>query len=152
MIPTLGGHGARTTTPVGGYTALLFAGFPYTPVYMNAAKPARTAKPDKSPLPAEPTTFGRYLRFVRRAQELNQSDVAALLNVTQVSISKWEAEEAVPSPEHHLALSRLLRIPVSEVRDRVERQVLEQRAAKLRRGLAATEQRLNAFQVPRRRR
>jgi transcriptional regulator with XRE-family HTH domain len=115
---------------------------------MNAVKPARTAKPDKSPLPAEPATFGRYLRFVRRAREFNQSDVAALLNVTQVSVSKWEGEEAVPSPEHHLALSRFLRIPVSEVRDRVERQVLEQRAAKLRRELAAVDKRLRAFQVP----
>lgn len=100
-----------------------------------------------------PQTFGKFLRRVRRAREITQADIALLVGVTQVTESRWEAEELAPAAEHHAALARFLHVPVADVREMVLRQQLEQKRARLRRDLSAVEGQIHAFgTLPKRKR
>jgi len=42
-------------------------------------------------------SFGQILKDVRRRYGLNQTELGAVVDVTQVAISKWEAGTRVPS-------------------------------------------------------
>lgn len=90
-------------------------------------------------------TLGARLRRERRAREDPQPMVAALLEVSQASLSRYERGHIIPPPSTHRAIARYLGIGVDEVRRLVERQQLSERRAELLGEVSDVERRLAAL-------
>lgn len=58
-------------------------------------------------------TFGRALRWMREEMRLTQGQLAERLKVSQASLSRWEADEAVPPVTILAEISIALNAPVS---------------------------------------
>jgi len=59
------------------------------------------------------TDLGAALRRLRRARGMKQAHAAALLGVSQATVSRWEAGTQAPGGEAAGALARLLAAPVA---------------------------------------
>lgn len=66
-------------------------------------------------------TFGLRLREARRAAGLTQTDLAALVEVTQTTISCWELGETEPNIVKIRRLARVLKITVGYLLDAEEK-------------------------------
>ena len=53
------------------------------------------------PVPKEPITIGGYLRKRRRQFQIHQSEAAARLKVSTVTLSRWECDKVYPTWDHH---------------------------------------------------
>lgn len=52
--------------------------------------------------------WGRNIRITREELQLSQIDLAALLNVTQPTVSRWELGLTAPKDVHRVALAKVL--------------------------------------------
>ena len=59
--------------------------------------------------------FGNYIYEQRKKRGLSQTDLAALLGVTNKAVSKWETGRAKPTTETLRALARLFGVEVDEL-------------------------------------
>lgn len=59
-------------------------------------------------------TFGEQIAEARRAQKMTQSALAELLGVSPETVSKWERDTYLPSPERLPALYQVLKLPYLE--------------------------------------
>lgn len=64
--------------------------------------------------------FGDTLRRIRKAKELNQSDLAEMTGYTQTNISALENQRGMPRGEVIIVLSEALDIPISQLLPTVE--------------------------------
>ena len=62
-------------------------------------------------------TFGERIRKLRIDRGWSQDDVADLLNVLSIQVSKWEQEQTEPSATNMVRLSRLFGVSVSFLMD-----------------------------------
>ncbi len=60
-------------------------------------------------------TIGEKITHLRIANDMSQEKLAALLNVSRQSISKWESGESLPSVDSVLELSKLFKISTDEL-------------------------------------
>ncbi len=60
-------------------------------------------------------TIGEKITHLRIANDMSQEKLAALLNVSRQSISKWESGESLPQIENVLELSNLFKISTDEL-------------------------------------
>lgn len=78
--------------------------------------------------------FGIKLQNLRKEQGLSQEALAARLNVSRQSVSKWERDEVYPeidklillSDMFHVSLDYLIKDESSDVEDKDERYFLNQ--------------------------
>ena len=56
--------------------------------------------------------FGQRLQEVRRKNGMTQEEFAAQLKVSRQAVSKWEADQAVPTMDNLMELSKLFGVPV----------------------------------------
>lgn len=59
--------------------------------------------------------FARRLREHREARQLNQTDLATLLGVTRITISKWETGKTLPTIDRLFDLADLFDVPVARL-------------------------------------
>ena len=60
------------------------------------------------PVPKQPTTIGGHLRRRRLQLQLHQSEAAARLKVSTVTLSRWECDKVYPTWQHHPRLIEYL--------------------------------------------
>jgi transcriptional regulator with XRE-family HTH domain len=49
----------------------------------------------------------RRIKALRKSLQMSQSDFAAMLNISAMTVSRWESGKAAPSPARYLELGRL---------------------------------------------
>ena len=54
----------------------------------------------KIPVPKHPTTIGGHLRRRRLQLKIYQPEAARLLQVSTVTLSRWECDKVLPTPPH----------------------------------------------------
>jgi DNA-binding transcriptional regulator YiaG len=59
-------------------------------------------------VPKEPTTIGGHLRRRRLQLGILQSQAARRLNVSTVSLSRWECDKVFPTSSHHAQVAQYL--------------------------------------------
>lgn len=60
------------------------------------------------PVPKEPSTIGGHLRKRRLQLHIRQSEAAARLMVSTVTLSRWECDKVYPTWDHHRAIMAYL--------------------------------------------
>ena len=60
------------------------------------------------------------LKQLREARAMSQSEVARELQVTVISISKWENAAVTPQPQYVRALAKLYEVSIAEVQDAIK--------------------------------
>lgn len=75
--------------------------------------------------------FGEQLRLTRLSRHDSQRDLAAVLGVSNLTVSRVERGLYPPPPSTHRALSRYLGISISELRRLIEADQLAAREAAL---------------------
>jgi transcriptional regulator with XRE-family HTH domain len=60
------------------------------------------------PVPKQPTTIGGQLRRRRLQLQIRQSEAAARLKVSTITLSRWECDKVYPTWDHHPALIEYL--------------------------------------------
>jgi DNA-binding XRE family transcriptional regulator len=61
------------------------------------------------PVPKHPTTIGGHLRRRRLQLKIYQPEAARLLQVSTVTLSRWECDKVAPTPPHHERIAAYLR-------------------------------------------
>ncbi len=59
--------------------------------------------------------FGARLRAAREAANMSQEDVAQALNVSTITVGRWEAGDYWPKLEEGIALAKLFNTKVEEL-------------------------------------
>ena len=62
-------------------------------------------------------TIGEIIKQKRIDNNLSQEDLSTLLNVSRVSISKWENNQQLPNTSSIIALSKLFNCSIDELAD-----------------------------------
>jgi DNA-binding XRE family transcriptional regulator len=60
------------------------------------------------PVPKDPTTIGGQLRRRRLQLKTFQPEAARLLEVSTVSLSRWECDKVFPTAPHHAQIAHYL--------------------------------------------
>ena len=59
--------------------------------------------------------LGERIYFYRKQMDLSQKELAALLNVTNKAISKWETGAALPKSETIIELAKIFNVSSDEL-------------------------------------
>jgi len=62
----------------------------------------------KIPVPKHPNTIGGYLRRRRLQLKIYQPEAARLLQVSTVSLSRWECDKVAPTPPYNPGIASYL--------------------------------------------
>ena len=65
-------------------------------------------------------TFGSYIRNARQKQKLRVRDVAALMDVSDAIIYRWETDQRRPTDANLSALCKVLNLPIKAMREMVD--------------------------------
>ncbi len=60
--------------------------------------------------PIQPTSFGQFLKKLRRERQLQQRDLAKLIDASVQSIRNWEADRFLPGKESMAKLASFFQI------------------------------------------
>ena len=60
------------------------------------------------PVPKNPTTIGGHLRRRRLQLKIYQPEAARLLQVSTVTLSRWECDKVAPTPPHYAKIAAYL--------------------------------------------
>jgi transcriptional regulator with XRE-family HTH domain len=55
--------------------------------------------------------WSRHIKALRQSLQMSQQDFAAMLNISAMTVSRWESGKAPPSPAHYLEMGRIAREP-----------------------------------------
>ncbi len=61
--------------------------------------------------PIEPTSLGKYIKKLRLEKQLQQKDLAKLIDASAQSIQNWEADRRLPNRASFIKLADLFKIP-----------------------------------------
>ncbi len=61
--------------------------------------------------PIEPTSLGKYIKKLRLEKQLQQKDLAKLIDASAQSIQNWEADRRLPNKASFIKLADLFKIP-----------------------------------------
>jgi transcriptional regulator with XRE-family HTH domain len=55
--------------------------------------------------------WSRSIKALRKSLQVSQSDFAAMLNISAMTVSRWESGKVAPSSAHYLGMGRIAREP-----------------------------------------
>ena len=68
----------------------------------------------------DPIKIGKFISSKRKENNMSQSDLASILNVTNQAVSKWENGRGIPDIEMLKKLSEVVNINIEEILSGVE--------------------------------
>ncbi len=63
-------------------------------------------------------TVGSRIRYFREQRKLSQTELAALIGVTQKDISRWENDTYTPSFASMMKIAKALKTPIGKFADK----------------------------------
>ena len=58
---------------------------------------------------------GKRIKYWRKRRGMTQQDIAKIIGVTNMGVSRWERGENMPSLDHAMMLADLLKVSVEEL-------------------------------------
>lgn len=101
-----------------------------------------TRKADPSTVP-----LGKVIQDAREALDMNQAELAAALNATQQTISRWESGRMIPTIDRLPAIAKALKIKVETLTAAAVRQAVDSPPAQIPNRVEALEERFEQMET-----